>query len=524
MDVHGHVSLTLSREEATVVLPRIEGIPGVWVRDAGDGVRVKVPRSVVALDVVVGVGLQREERQDVYRRGSPDTPPLHSYQWAAISFVAQHKAVLLAMDLGLGKTITAAVAAESVGLGERPVVVVGPKMLRSTWRNELVKFARVREPEDFVAVEGTVKNFEAARGRFLPMLERIKQARFVYCHYEIVGDWWSILSLAHPKAVICDEAHLLKSPTARRTRAVAAAIGNVPVRILLTATPVLSRLSDLWQLLSLVDGKWTWGTKSQFRMQYCGATYNRFGLQDGPPTNVDELRTRLATCVYRKTVADVQISLPDKTTILVWVEGHGEKYKKVERAFLAAEQTTLAAATRAVLEGRAGPRTLRWFGRLRSVLASTKRPRLVEDAKQMLEQGERVLVFTWRKADAEHIAKALGGKAVTGDTTAAERERTIDGFTGSFGPDQVHALAATYGALGVGVNLQSMCRVVCLLDVDPVPATMSQAIGRVYRQGQERPVLVYKYVCRDSLDEHLRLLGKRKREVTDAVRLGGPHV
>ena len=72
---------------------------------------------------------------------------------------------------------------------------------------------------------------------------------------------------------------------------------------------------------------------------------------------------------------------------------------------------------------------------------------------------------------------------------------------------------------GLGLNLTA-AYYVFLLDPWWNPAVEAQAIDRAHRVGQERTVFAYRLICRDTVEEKIAELQKKKRELADAILEG----
>ena len=75
-------------------------------------------------------------------------------------------------------------------------------------------------------------------------------------------------------------------------------------------------------------------------------------------------------------------------------------------------------------------------------------------------------------------------------------------------------LLVSLKAGGVGLNLTS-ASVVFMVDPWWNPSIEDQAIDRVHRLGQTRPVVVYRFICADSVEERLLALQERKRNLSN---------
>ena len=118
---------------------------------------------------------------------------------------------------------------------------------------------------------------------------------------------------------------------------------------------------------------------------------------------------------------------------------------------------------------------------------------------------------------AQKSVEAAGFRCVrlTGGVSAAGREKCIREFQ-SPDADSPDVIFVSLKAGGVGINLTA-ASFVYMLDPWWNPATEDQAMDRVHRLGQERPVKVVRFVCKDSIDEKMMELQQRKRELAKAA-------
>jgi len=417
---------------------------------------------------------------------------LYEHQREAVAFFLRARGALLGDSMGLGKSSSAIVAAEVVrrrGVRDAcPVLIIGPKSVCGVWRSEV---EAVLPGARFVALEGTDPGDHFGAQRF--WLER---AEWIYIHFDIVHAWWSQILLRRPCVAIVDEAHLVRNGRTRRGQAAALAVSASAHRYLLTGTPILNRVGELWHLLNLVTGPFQWGSPRDFRCRYAGAVRDMHGYRDTEPTHVDELQTRVEGVYLRRTVEDVALSLPPLTRQVIEVTP-----STAEREAYASHLDGLdvRAVLGSILSGSASRKTLAWLSALRKITSRMKLEATIVEAQSALDAGESVVVFTWQRETAERIANKLeapgGSMVIHGGVLPAIRESFIEQFQEVGG-----AIVATIDSLSVGVTLHRS-RVVIMHDLDWVPANMLQAEARVYRIGQSRPVISKWMVAQGTLDQ-----------------------
>ncbi|MFM7923260.1 MAG: helicase-related protein [Planctomycetaceae bacterium] len=100
--------------------------------------------------------------------------------------------------------------------------------------------------------------------------------------------------------------------------------------------------------------------------------------------------------------------------------------------------------------------------------------------------------------------------------STAARDETIRRFR----EDRRHAvLLLSYGAGAVGLNLQ-FAQYVFLFDRWWNPAVEDQATDRAHRMGQRRPVVVYRLIAKETVEEQILSLHEEKRDLVDSVLSG----
>jgi len=406
---------------------------------------------------------------------------LFEHQWSGVEKLLSAPGVLLADDMGSGKTTTAIVAAERVRLAHpgQPALIVSTLSSRDVWRRELVAVG-VREP------------MHALTGRDISVGWN-PHATWIFVHFDIVLAWMTKLQGIKPCVAIMDEAHWIKNGRTQRGRGATAAVAIVPQRMLLTGTPVENRPGDLWNQLAILTGQYTWGSPVEFRVRYAGATYDGHGYQDGDtPTHVEELQARMAPFYLRRTIADLALALPPLTRRLqVCVLRHTlqREHDEVLGAH-GVEQLVRALQTGAVHDN-----VLQTLTRLRQVTSAGKLDATCEYVTNVQAQGEGVVVFVWERETAETIALRTGGFKITGDDTQARRTQVIDMFQATPGA----VLVATLGSLRESVTLHT-ARIVVMHDWHWVLTHMLQGEARVWRTGQRRACQSVWMMAENSID------------------------
>ncbi|WP_407687352.1 DEAD/DEAH box helicase [Mycobacterium sp. HUMS_1102779] len=405
---------------------------------------------------------------------------------------------ILADEVGLGKTIEAGLVLSELrmrGLANHVLVVV-PAGLVDQWRDELErKFGVptvVAQSESTSARESgidrpvTIASLAAARRD--PLLGRLTAAN------------WDL--------VIFDEAHRLRNP--RSASGKLARSLQARYLLMLTATPVENKLSDLYQLVSLV-APGLLGTPAQFRAKHAAAS------AESKPQNLEDLRARTREVIVRHRRSEVAVMLPPRLaeTVMVTPGIHeAGLYADIVRRIRSAAtgprraRFTLRGLTRlAGSSPAAAAPTLAKLGWAdlaecaRAIREPSKVRVLVELLQRHLSKGEKVLVFTGFRQALDGLVAAVEAAGMTsavyhGSLTRAEKESAIAQFRG-----ETPILLSTESA-GEGRNLQ-FCHVMVNFDLPWNPMQIEQRVGRLHRVGQEHDVTLTNLVSRGSIEQRI---------------------
>ena len=443
----------------------------------------------------------------------------HAYQLRVVEQVLREKApaAILADDVGLGKTIEAGLVFKELALRGivRTALVLAPKALLSQWQQEL----REHFDEDFVLTdEKRFRGFEV-EPRVICSLPQ-----FVRSFSRVNSRPWDI--------VIVDEAHLLANPSSRR-RQCASELRSM-WRLLLTATPVANRLTDLYSLIDIaVPGRL--GTQREFEDDYVADPGTCRVVR---PERAADLRALAREHMCRTRRSDTDISFAGRTVDTRSIQATPAEDAMISdvtnylralyrRAPTGSSKTNRGAVIREIMalqqslssSPQAVERSLRARaekhpGERGELLALADRCASASSAKESLlldvlaELGdEPVLIFTLRLETAARLremisARGRSAECYIGALNRAERESLVNRFNGG----GLQTLIAT-DAGAEGLNLHERCHIVVNYDLHWNPMRIEQRIGRVHRLGQSRDVRVLNFVLRETIDDYVvRLL------------------
>jgi hypothetical protein len=440
---------------------------------------------------------------------------LRPFQGAAVQYAVRARRTFLADEPGLGKTLQALVSLETAGAF--PALIVCPASLRLNWLREAAQWlpdrsARAVDPER-------------------PVLD----ADLHVVSYDVLHRLTEPLQRCPPQALVLDEAHFCKNPSARRSRAalaIAGALDDAALVLLLTGTPVVNRPDDLIAQLRIL------GRLEEVGGQRSLAQAQRHARE------AQLLHTRLRrTCFVRRHKADVLHQLPDKQRVVVPVSiTNRVEYRAVQAdvARWLGEQAEADERFRAEVEslpprereaairarGRAAEQRARRaealvrVGKLALVAARGKLDPAVEWIEAFLESGEKLVVFTRHREIGDRVLQSFPGAAIaTGRISADGRTHQVARFQEDPG---CRLIVCSLDAAGVGITLTAASNV-AFLEMGWTPAAHDQAEDRVHRIGQHNAVTAWYLLAADTIDERIAAVVERKRRVVRAASDGTLH-
>ena len=148
---------------------------------------------------------------------------------------------------------------------------------------------------------------------------------------------------------------------------------------------------------------------------------------------------------------------------------------------------------------------------------------MAEVCEEIASRQQRALIFTQFREMTEPLAAFLasvfgrGGLVLHGDTPVKRRKAIVDEFQRDDGPP---FFVLSLKAGGTGLNLTAASHVIHF-DRWWNPAVENQATDRAFRIGQQRNVLVHKFVCRGTIEERIDALIDEKRQLAADLLEGG---
>ena len=418
---------------------------------------------------------------------------------------------ILADDMGLGKTLQT-ITYVLANPGTRTLIVC-PTSLAYNWQDEFSKFAPQIATQ---IISGTPQ--ERA-----DLMQQSTDVPVWITTYPLIRKDVELYKAQIFDACFIDEAQFIKNPTSLGAKAVKAV--QAKHRFALTGTPIENTLSELWSIFDFVMPGF-FGRYRQF--EEC---YEKPILRDHDSVQMQKLRRKIRPFVLRRMKKEVLTELPDKIETRRMAE-MGAKQRKIYESYLARIQMELAGDEENTPGGNR-MQVLAALTRLRQICChpatfasnyhggSGKLDLLMEQLPDILEGGHSVIVFSQFTSMLSIIAHELKQRNIpffylAGSTSAQERKREVK----EFNRGEVKVFLISLKAGGTGLNLTGADTVI---HFDPWwnPAVEDQATDRAYRIGQKKKVQVIKYVMKDSIEEKIYELQKRKKQLSDQLIQAG---
>ena len=410
----------------------------------------------------------------------------------------------LADDMGLGKTvqILALLEIRRQDAVDGPSLVVMPSSLIFNWREEAARFA----PQLAVHVYAG-----ASRRRGVNAFQK---ANLVLTTYGTLRNDIGMLARIPFDYCILDESQAIKNPGSQTAKAVG--LIQASHRLTLTGTPIENHLGDLLSQLHFLNPGLLGGSAFLRRL---AAKPDSLATEDR-----QALAKAIRPLVLRRTKQQVAKDLPPKTEQTLYCEMEAPELQEYEE---------LRGHYRARLldEDSDGPpvEALEALLRLRQLAChpglidpdrqsqdSAKTSVLFQRLEEAVQEGHKALVFSQFTSLLHIVRTRLEHLRIPHcylDGKTRDRQAEVERFQND---EEVPVFLISLKAGGVGLNLTA-ADYVFLLDPWWNPAIEAQAMDRAYRIGQTRAVFAYKLITRNTVEEKVLTLQKRKQELASSI-------
>ncbi|WP_062306608.1 DEAD/DEAH box helicase [Alicyclobacillus sendaiensis] len=422
----------------------------------------------------------------------------HSYQRYCIERVIRDEALILMLDMGLGKTVITLTAINDLKYNRfavSKVLVIAPKKVaESTWIREARKWDHLRLLRIVPVLGSQTKRIRALN---TPADIYVINRENVPWLVEYYRNAWPF------DMVVIDESTSFKNPKSKRFRALKLVRGHIKRIVELTGTPAPNGLEDLWAQVYLLDqGERLGKSFVGFRERYFDPDQrDREHIWSyAPKPGADEVIRRLIGDIAISMKAEDYLELPEITyvTVPVALDAKARRaYQTLERdMLLRVDENTIDAGSAGVLTGK----LLQLCNG--AVYDEERQVVPIHDCKleaflELVEalNGKPALVFYGFQHDAARLQAALAKTGL--------RVRQLRGpqDEDDWNAGQIDVLLAHPASAAFGLNLQQGGNHVIWFGLTWNLELYQQANKRLHRQGQTERVIVHHLVVEDSVDE-----------------------
>ncbi len=495
--VQGSDNLRLKKQHVGILHELDEG------NDSGQSIRNKIARLVdfESLDEVA---------EPLAFEGSLRPYQKAGYNW--FQFLKKYGfGGCLADDMGLGKTVQtlALLQKEKESFGDEPgsptSLIIMPTSLIYNWLSEAAKFApglrilnytgtnRSRDASEFADYDVVISTYGVAR------IDESVLSDFLF-HY-----------------IILDESQNIKNVSSKSFQAIN--VLRASHRLILSGTPVENSVSDLWPQMAFVNPGLL-GSFSFFTKEFVVPIEKK---KDEAAAR--RLQVLIKPFVLRRTKAQVASELPEKSEKVFYCDmtvEQAESYERVKAEYrnLMLEQLEDGTFRRSGIQVLQGLSKLRQLANHPGMIdpdyegSSGKFENVIRTLESVQLRGHKVLIFSQFVRQMRIYAdyfREHGIQYAYLDGATQNRQEVVENFRTQ---EDVNVFLISIKAGGVGLNLTE-ADYVFILDPWWNPAVEQQAVDRAHRIGQTQHVFIYKFITKDSVEEKILALQKRKQMIAE---------
>ena len=427
------------------------------------------------------------------------TATLRDYQRRGVdwlSFLRQAgMGAVLADDMGLGKTLQALCALRGRSL------VVCPRSVVHNWVDEMARFRPTLTHSVYHGQKRALVDADVTLTTYALLRNDIEA---------LAAERWA--------CVVLDESQAIKNPDSQVARA--AFELEADFRITLSGTPVENRLEELWSQMNFAN-RGLLGGREDFAQRF------ERPMAAGDANASARLRERIKPFVLRRKKSEVLSELPPRTDAVMHCELEAAERDIYQAVLLGTRDKVV----KQLAEGGNVMGALEALLRLRQAACdaylvpgqasaapdvSSKIRRLLAALDEAAADGHKALVFSQWTSLLDRVEPLLAEQGIAScrlDGSTRDRAGVVASFQSAAGPP---VMLLSLKAGGTGLNLTAADHVF-LLDPWWNPAVEDQAADRAHRIGQDKPVMVYRLVAKDTVEERILDLQEKKRALAEAA-------
>lgn len=436
---------------------------------------------------------------------------LHPYQTITVNHIMANEHAMLHQAMGLGKTIAALTAIVDLfdTMQIRSVLIVAPlRVCQTVWRQEAAKWDHTKWLR-FSLIHGSAdKRMRAIRRRSNVYLINYENLKWLQQYLE--GAFIKQGQYLPFDMIVFDEISKLKNARTRqgaeRGRAALKMLPYVRRRVGLTGTPASNGLLDLFGQYLVIDGGARFGTSfTAFRQNYF-IQKDRAGYRFEPGFGAADAIASIIGDITISMQAEDYLDMPDLITNDITLDLPPKlqaEYDAIETEMMVQLQS--GAQVEVFNAASLINRTLQFANGAIYTTPGQPEWEHIHDVKldaleEIVEEaaGEPILLAFEFQHDAHKIKKRFPD-AVWFSAAMSEKEATqaIEDFK----EGRIRLLIGHPGSMGHGLDrLQQRGHIVVWYGLNWSLDLYDQTVARLWRQGQDRPVILHRLLMRNTTD------------------------
>lgn len=462
---------------------------------------------------------EHKKEYEIYPLSDYKTTP-YQYQIDGIEYGMNNSKWLLLDAPGLGKTLQLIYLAQELKKKENIehcLIICGLNTLKNNWKDEIHKHS---DMSCMILGERKTKNGKNRIGSVKERLEDLKRPIdefFVVTNIQTIRDSNIVSAIKNGPnkfdMIILDEGHVCKSPTSIQGKNLLKL--SAKYMILATGTILMNSPLDAYVPLKWIGADRS--TYTNFKFYYCNFTGQFNNILLGY-RNMDILKDQLEDVSLRRT-KDL-LDLPEKTVITEYVDMNDKQhsfYDNIKEGIIQqVDKVKMSTASLLAMVTRLRQATACPSSLTTETIPSSKIERASDLAKQIIENGDKVVIFSTFKDSLYELEKEFNGVDYVvchGDVSDSDINILKNRFQED---DNCKVMLATWQKVGTGITLTAASYAI-FLDTPWNNAIFCQAQDRIHRIGSKKPVFIYNLVCKDTIDERVLELVESKGAISDYV-------
>jgi len=444
-----------------------------------------------------------EQYIDIIHKNLKPEVKLYTYQVCATIFLNKVKNVLLALDMGTGKSIISIAYIEMNDF--KKVLVITPNSLKFNYYNEVEKFTNSK---------AYIINWNKNK-------YTIEESKYIIINYDFFNSsnkegankkYFNLNIDDKIECIIVDECQKIKNTKNNIYKNYKRFFSRKQIsKVFMSGTPMCNRTYELYSVLNQISPI-EFPTKKFFYEYYCGMTYDSGSDYGGwisiGDIKFEELYNKISPYTYRKRKEEILPDLPDKTYQKILLELN-EKEKNIY------DEIESGIANEFIADSNLNPLTR--MLRLRQYTSSLKIKNINDIIDEIIDNNEKVVIIDVFKDVLNEIHEKYKNISVlhTGDFSVSERNEMVTIFQDE--NSNIKIFLGTISTANFGLTLTAASKML-LLTLPYSVGEYDQISDRIHRIGQKNSVMIYPIIYIDTIDEYVfDLLEKKMIEITKTL-------